>query len=149
MILKFYGNNRKSTSGRKDCIKRKNTELKSSVLKDRKFGYKAKAMFSGAVYFRDALCNDKPRRKEKIGGLFSLFYPKKVDGGGCYAILIIRYIISPDILYPLKGVLLGLPSGGGCQLFDSKYFIIRNFIFFIRLSRAKTAIYSRLFIPAL
>lgn len=111
MILKFYGNNRKSTSGRKDCIKRKNTELKSSVLKDRKFGYKAKAMFSGAVYFRDALCNDKPRRKEKIGGLFSLFYPKKVDGGGCYAILIIRYIISPDILYPLKGVLLGLPSG--------------------------------------
>ena len=110
MILKFYGNNRKSTSGRKDCIKRKNTELKSSVLKDRKFGYKAKAMFSGAVYFRDALCNDKPRRKEKIGGLFSLFYPKKVDGG-CYAILIIRYIISPDILYPLKGVLLGLPSG--------------------------------------
>ena len=47
-----------------------------------KFGYKAKAMFSGAVYFRDTLCNDTPRRKEKIGGLFSLFYPKKVDGGG-------------------------------------------------------------------
>ena len=100
MILKFYGNNRKSTSGRKDCIKRKNTELKSSVLKDRKFGYKAKAMFSGAVYFRDALCNDKPRRKEKIGGLFSLFYPKKVDGGVlCYTYhkiyYIHRYIISP------------------------------------------------------
>ena len=33
-----------------------------------KFGYEAKAMFSGAVYFRDALCNDTPRRKEKIGG---------------------------------------------------------------------------------
>ena len=41
-----------------------------------KFGYEAKAMFSGAVYFRDALCNDTPGRKEKIGGLF--FY--KEDG---------------------------------------------------------------------
>lgn len=30
-----------------------------------KIGYEAKAMFSGAVYFRDALCNDTPRRKEK------------------------------------------------------------------------------------
>ena len=73
-----------------------------------KIGYEAKAMFSGAVYFRDALCNDKPRRKEKIGGLFSLFYPKKVDGGGvlCYTYHKVYYI-------PLKGVLLGLPSGGG------------------------------------
>lgn len=26
-------------------------------------------MFSGAVYFRDALCNDTPRRKGKIGGV--------------------------------------------------------------------------------
>jgi len=36
-----------------------------------KFGYKAKAMFSGAVYFRDTLRNDTPERKEKFGGLFS------------------------------------------------------------------------------
>ena len=94
MILKLFGNNRKSTSGRKDCIKRKKHRTeKLGIEWNMKIGYEAKAMFSGAVYFRDALCNDKPRRKEKIGGLFSLF--KKVDGGGCYAILIIRSIISP------------------------------------------------------
>ena len=75
--------------------KKKHRTEKLGIEWNMKIGYEAKAMFSGAVYFRDALCNDKPRRKEKIGGLFSLFYPKKVDGGGCYAILIIRYIISP------------------------------------------------------
>lgn len=69
MILKLYGNNRKSTSGRKDCIKRKKHRTeKLGIEWNMRFGYEAKAMFSGAVYFRDALCNDTPRRKEKIGG---------------------------------------------------------------------------------
>lgn len=64
-------------------------------------------MFSGAVYFRDALCNDTPRRKEKIGGFFSLSTLQKVDGG------VICYTCSDFYYIPLKGVLLGLPSGGG------------------------------------
>ncbi len=59
----------------------KNTERKSSVLKDRKFGYEAKAIFypltSGKDYATIA------RTKGKISEDFFLFLtPKKLTGGG-------------------------------------------------------------------
>lgn len=70
----------------------KNTERKSSVLKDRKFGYEAKAIFypltSGKDYATIARTKGKNRRT-----IFS-FPLKKVDGGGYYVILAIKLVIS-------------------------------------------------------
>ncbi|MCM1220794.1 MAG: hypothetical protein NC548_40515, partial [Lachnospiraceae bacterium] len=64
MILLFYCNNRKSTSGRKDCIKRKNTELKKLGVKRYKVRLRSQSNFL-PVDFGEGLCNDKPKRKGK------------------------------------------------------------------------------------
>ena len=71
----------------------KNTERKSSMLKDRKFGYEAKAIFYPLTSGKDYATIARTKGKN-FGGLFSFFNPKEVDGGGCCAILAIKPVIS-------------------------------------------------------
>lgn len=68
MIFLFYGNNRKSTSGRKDCIKSKNTELKSSVLNRLLSSVsKPKQCFREPLISDSACATISPDEKEKFG----------------------------------------------------------------------------------
>ena len=82
MILKLYGNNRKSTSGRKDCIKGKNTERKSSVLKICSSVTKPKQCFREPFTSATLCATIRPDERKKSEDFF-LFQPsKKLTRGG-------------------------------------------------------------------
>ncbi len=84
-----------------------------------KFGYEAKAIFCPLTSGKDYATIARTKRK-KFGGLFFLSTPKKVDGG------VLCYTCSDFYYIPLKGVLLGLPSGGDNYMIYLFYSLPQN-----------------------